>query len=186
MLKSDSQRWGAAAKFFHWATVVLILVQGAVGLIMVDLPKRPNVIPVYDFHKSLGMTIFALASLRLIWRAFDPRPGTPQTMPPWQVRVARGGHILLYALVFAVPLTGYWFDSLSGLRPLYYFGLFQVPHWFAANPHTKDFAAETHETLFWILIAVATGHALMALVHQYHNHDNLLRRMLPERRRDPA
>ncbi len=186
MLKSDAQRWGVVAKFFHWTTVVLILIQGTVGLIMVDLPKRPNVIPVYDFHKSLGMTIFALALLRLIWRAFDSRPRDPQTMPHWQGRVARAGHALLYVLIFAVPLSGYWFDSVSALRPLYFFGLFQVPHWFAANPDMKDIAAGTHEVLFWLLIAVAAGHALMALIHQYRNHDNLLRRMLPERRRTPA
>lgn len=186
MLKSDVQRWGAAAKFFHWTTVILILVQGTVGLIMVDLPKRPSVIPVYDFHKSLGMTIFAFALLRLVWRAFDPRPRDPQSMPRWQSLLARVGHVSLYALIFAVPLSGYWFDCVSALRPLYYFGLFQVPHAFGANPDIKDFAAETHETLFWLLIAIAAGHAFMALIHQFRGRDNLLRRMLPERRHNPA
>ena len=64
-VKSDASHWGSLAKFFHWTMVLLILVQATIGLVMVELPKRPNVIPVYTFHKSLGLTIFAFAVLRL-------------------------------------------------------------------------------------------------------------------------
>ncbi|MGA9333110.1 MAG: cytochrome b [Rudaea sp.] len=183
MLKSDDYRWGTAAKFFHWTTVVLILVQGTIGLIMVELPRRPNIIPVYSFHKSLGLTILAFAALRLLWRAFDRRPEHPPEMPRSQVLAARAGHALLYVLIFAVPLSGWWFDSVSALRPLYWFGLFEVPHLGGPGPDWKATAAATHEWLFWLLIAVAAGHAAMALIHQYRDRDNLLRRMLPERRR---
>lgn len=179
MLKSGPNHWGSVAKFFHWTIVVLILVQGTIGLIMVDLPKRPSAIPVFSFHKSLGLTILALAVLRLAWRLFDPHPHPPPAMPRWQVFGARAGHALLYLLIFLVPLSGYWFDSVTALRPLYWFGLFQVPHVFAPDPGLKDFSAETHEMLFWVLVAVAAGHAAMALIHHFHDRDNVLRRMLP-------
>lgn len=179
MLRSGSDHWGSLAKFFHWAIVLLILAQGTIGLIMVELPKRPAVIPVFSFHKSLGLAILALAVLRLAWRAFDPRPREPDDIPHWQARLARGGHALLYLLLFALPLTGWWFDSLSGLRPLYLFGLFEVPHLVAPDKALKDFASETHETLFWLLIAVAAGHALAALVHQFKHRNNVLARMWP-------
>ena len=76
-VRSGVSHWGAFAKFFHWTTVVLILVQATIGLVMVNLPKKPSIIPVYSFHKSLGLTIFAFALLRLLWRAFDPRPEEP-------------------------------------------------------------------------------------------------------------
>lgn len=179
MLKSGPNHWGSLAKFFHWTIVVLILVQGTIGLVMVELPKRPNVIPVFSFHKSLGLAILALAVLRLAWRLFDARPHEPASMPRWQALGARAGHALLYLLIFAVPLSGYWFDSVSSLRPLYWFDLFQVPHVFSPNPAMKDVASETHETLFWILVVVAAGHALMALIHHFHNRDGVLKRMLP-------
>lgn len=179
MLKSDAQRWGSVARFFHWTIVLLILVQGTIGLVMVDLPKRPSVIPVFSFHKSLGLTILALAMLRLLWRLFDPRPHAPASMPRWQVLGARSGHALLYLLIFLVPLSGWWFDSVASLRPLYWFGLLPVPHWGGPNPAWKDFAAATHAFLFWALIAVAVGHAAMALIHHFHNRNPVLRRMLP-------
>src|SRR4029078_2552036 len=56
VLRSGSDHWGSLAKFFHWTVVLLILVQGTIGLIMVELPKRPRVIPVFSLHKSLGLT----------------------------------------------------------------------------------------------------------------------------------
>ena len=179
MLKSDASRWGSLAKFFHWAVVGLILVQGTLGLVMVELPRGPGVIPYYSFHKSLGLTIFALALARLTWRALDPRPELPAGTPLWQVTAARAGHALLYVLLFAVPLSGWWFDSVAALRPLYWFGLIEVPHLTGPDQSIKDFAAEVHETLFWVLVAVAAAHAMIALIHQFVERDNILGRMWP-------
>src|SRR5215475_5993198 len=127
MLKSGTAHWGSLAKCFHWTVVALLLVQGTVGILMVDMPRGPKVIPYYTFHKSLGLTILLLAVLRLGWRAFDPRPAEPEDMPRWQALCARGGHALLYGLLFIVPLSGWWYDSVSALRPLYFWGLFHVP-----------------------------------------------------------
>jgi len=186
MLKSGTDYWGGVAKFFHWTTVFLILVQGTIGLIMVALPKSPSVIPVFSLHKSLGLTILAFAVLRLTWRAFDPRPVEPASMPRWQAIGARAGHVALYVLIFLVPLSGWWYDSVAALRPLYWFGLVQIPPLGGPDPSIpdlKNIAAERHEFLFWTLIAVAAGHALIALIHHFHNHDDVLRRMLPRMRR---
>jgi cytochrome b561 len=187
--RSDAARWGSVAKFFHWAIVIAILVQATIGLVMVELPKRPGTIPVFTFHKSLGLTIFAFAILRLLWRAFDPHPAYPATMPRWQVVGARAGHALLYTLIFAVPLSGWLFDSATALRPLYWFGLIHVPSLTGGRDDAiKEFAEAAHETLFWILATVAAGHAAIALWHHFHDRDDILRRMLPGRRgaADPA
>lgn len=182
-LRSDSAEWGNLAKFFHWTIVALILVQATIGLVMVQLPKRPGVIPVYTFHKSLGLTIFALAVLRLIWRLFDARPDEPASMPRWQVAAARVSHALLYVLIFAVPLSGWLFDSASALRPFRWFGLFEVPSLTGGpDPALKDFGESAHFWLFCLLAAVAAGHALAALAHHFIDHDDVLRRMLPRRR----
>ena len=51
-----------------------------------------------------------------------------------------------------------------------------------AAPGLKDIAKEAHEWLFWTLVLVAAGHAAAALVHHFVNRDEVLRRMLPQRR----
>jgi cytochrome b561 len=182
-LKGDAQNWSSLAKFFHWTIVLLILVQGVLGLYMVELPKKPAIIPYYNFHKSVGMLVLALAVARLAWRAFDPRPAEPPSTPHWQSLGARAGHALLYVLLFAVPLSGWWFDSVTALRPMLFFGLFEIPHIAAPDPELKQLAHEAHEWGFWLLVFVACGHAAMALVHQFVNRDGTLSRMLPGRGR---
>ncbi len=183
-LKSDDARWGSAAKFFHWSVVILLLVQATVGLVMVQLPKRPSVIAWFSFHKSLGLTILLLALLRLAWRAFDRHPLPPPGMPRWQVLGAKAGHVLLYGLLFAVPLTGWLFDSASSLRPLFWWDLIKMPSLTGgANADLKPIAQTLHLWLFLALAAVAAGHAAVALVHHFFQRDDVLRRMLPGRRR---
>ncbi|HET6546702.1 MAG TPA: cytochrome b [Rhodanobacteraceae bacterium] len=182
-LTSDARHWGSLAKLFHWLIVLAILAQGTIGLVMVNLPRRPGIIPVYSFHKSLGLTILALAVLRLVWRAFDRRPAQPPGMPHWQVIAARASHVLLYVLLFAVPLSGWLFDSTASLRPLYWWGLIRMPSLTGgAVPAWKDAAAELHEILFWSLFSLAALHAAAALKHHFIDRDDVLRRMLPRRR----
>jgi cytochrome b561 len=182
MLKGDREHWGSLAKFFHWTIVLLILTQATIGLVMVNLPKRPSSIPYFTFHKSLGLTIFALAVLRLAWKLFDTRPDEPSTMPHWQTVAAKLGHALLYLLLFLVPLSGWWYDSVAALRPLYFWGLFEVPHLGGpdpSNPDLKNIAAGRHELLFWVLVTVAAGHVVAALYHQFVEKDGVLARMWP-------
>lgn len=183
MLKSDATHWGGLAKLFHWSVVVLLLAQATLGLVMVELPKKPSVITWYTLHKSLGLTILLFALLRLGWRLFDRRPEEPASMPRWQVIGARAGHVLLYALLFAVPLSGWLFDSASALRPLVWWGVVPMPSLTGgAAPDLKALAEEAHELLFWLLALIAAGHAAAALVHHFVDRDEVLRRMLPGRR----
>ncbi|MGA9421029.1 MAG: cytochrome b [Rhodanobacteraceae bacterium] len=186
-IRSDARHWGLLARTFHWLIVAAILVQGTVGLVMINLPRRPSIIPVYSFHKSLGLTILALAVLRLAWRAFDRRPEEPPGMPHWQVIAARVSHVLLYVLLFALPLSGWLFDSIASLRPLYWWGLVRMPSLTGgALPAWKDAAANLHATLFWTLFGVAALHVAAALKHHLIDRDDVLRRMLPGRHRpDP-
>ena len=191
MLRSDRDHWGSLAKFFHWTIVLLLLAQGALGLYMVGLTKTPKIIPYFTFHKSLGLTIFALAVLRLAWKFFDKRPDEPKTMLQSHVIAAKLGHALLYGLLFLVPLTGWWFDSVDALRPLYFWGLFQMPHLGSpdpTNPDLKKLAADCHEFLFWTLVVVAAGHVIAALYHQFIVRDGVLARMWPAslQRRHPT
>jgi len=181
-LKSTDARWGGIARSFHWLIFALILVAGTVGLIMVELPRRPNIIPVYSFHKSVGLTVLALAVLRLLWRLFDRRPREP-AMPAWQRWASRLVHGALYALIFAIPLSGWLFDSAGGLRPLHWFGLFEVPKLVAPDGDIKDIAETLHEALFWVLAAAVVLHVGGALKHHFIDRDEVLARMLPWRTR---
>lgn len=180
MLKSHAFRWGSLAKTFHWLILLLILAQAVIGLTMVNLPKRPSVFAIYNLHKSIGLTILALALLRLAWRIVDRRPLPTPGMPSWQRRAAHATHVLLYMLIFAVPLSGWLFDSATGLRPLHWWGVLHMPS-LTGGPAREwaGFARALHHWMFWTMVVVVLGHVAAALKHHCIDRDDTLRRMLP-------
>ncbi|NLB57328.1 MAG: cytochrome b [Gammaproteobacteria bacterium] len=185
--KNDALRWGGASQLLHWLVVALILAQGPLGLLMADMPNSPDKIRAYALHKSIGLTILALAALRLAWRLHAgspvPVPGTPR----WQERAAQVSQVLLYALLFAIPLSGWLFNSAAGF-PLQWFGLFNLPPIAPGDPALREIAGTLHLWLFLLLVAVALVHAGAALHHHLVLRDATLARMLPRgwlRTRDP-
>ena len=177
-LKNTPRRWGGVSQLLHWLVVLLILTTGVMGLVMGDMRNSPTKIEIYALHKSLGLTILALASLRLVWRLYAgaplPVPGTPR----WQDRLAALTHWLLYGLLFAIPLSGWTFNSAAGY-PLQWFKLFNLPALTVRDADLRQLAGSAHELLFWTLVALALLHAVAALYHHIVQRDDTLARMLP-------
>ncbi|XQA73575.1 cytochrome b [Xanthomonas sacchari] len=177
--RNTPDRWGSVSQTLHWLIAALILLLGVVGLTMGELPKTPKYFWVYTAHKSLGLTVLALVIVRLGWRLYagvpKPVPGTPG----WQERIADATHALLYVMIFAIPLSGWLYDSASGLRPFRWFGLIAVPKLSAPNEHLRDLSHTAHEWGFWLLIAVVLAHAGAAFYHHLFQRDATLARMLP-------
>ena len=181
-IKNTELRWGAISQLLHWAIVLLIAAIAILGLTMTDMANGPPKIKIYALHKSLGLTLLSLVVLRLLWRFYagapKPVPGTPH----WQERVATLTHGALYLLMFAMPITGWLFNSSSGY-PLQYFGLFNLPKIAAVNPGLADLTESLHENGFWLLLLLVLAHAGAAFYHHLFQNDDTLRRMLPMRLR---
>jgi cytochrome b561 len=182
-LKNTRERWGGVSQALHWLIVLLLLAVATIGLVMDGLPRTPKYFWVYTAHKSIGITILALMLLRLGWRLYagapDPVPGTPR----WQRRVAAASHWGLYAVALAMPLSGWLYDSASGLRPFRWFGLVEMPKLVAPHEWIAARALQAHELLFLLLVALVALHAGAALYHHLFQRDATLLRMLPRRRR---
>jgi len=176
-LRSNDRQWGSVAKFFHWIIALAILVNGTFGLLM-DLARSPmQKISWLALHKSIGLTVLALVLLRIAWRWRDGRP-LDEPAPRWQQWSAHAVHGVLYVLIVALPLSGWWFNSVTG-KPLQWFKLFNLPALAAKNDDIRHFAHAVHEYLFWFLVLVLVAHVGAALKHHVFDNDNVLRRMLP-------
>ncbi|QIL20004.1 cytochrome b [Thermomonas sp. HDW16] len=177
-LKNTRDQWGTVSKTLHWLVVALILAMAWLGLTMGDMPNGPDKIARYALHKSIGISILALMALRLLWRLYagapDPVPGTPR----WQERIATLTHWALYALLFAVPVSGWVMNSAAGF-PLQWFGLFNLPAIAGKDHDLHELTEEMHELLFWAMATVAVLHAAAAFYHHLFQRDATLARMLP-------
>jgi cytochrome b561 len=179
--RNTSVRYGYVAQALHWVIVALLVVQVTLAKIAEGLPLGLEKLAVLARHKSFGITILGLAIVRLGWRLFNRPPAEPP-MPRWQFAVARLNHWALYALLFAMPITG-WLMSSAHAYPVSWFGLVQLPDLVAPDEMLEERLEAVHETLAKLLIALVLLHVAAALKHQFVDRDGLLFRMLPWRDR---
>ena len=177
-LKNTRDQWGSISKLLHWLVVLLILVMAWIGLTMGDLPNGPDKIATYALHKSIGITILVLVLLRLGWRLYAGAPAPVPGTPSWQDKIASLTHWALYALLLAMPISGWVVNSSSGF-PLQWFGLVNLPAIVGRDQELLELAENMHETLFWILITLVVLHAAAAFYHHLFQRDATLARMLP-------
>jgi cytochrome b561 len=124
------------------------------------------------FHRSLGITIFAVLVLRLAWRLTHPAPPLPSDTP----RVMELADWLLYALLLLMPVTGY-LQSTDG-RPVSYFGLFNLPE-LPKDKALGDVANVLHLLGQWGVYTLVGLHVGATVWHVAIRRDGLLNRMLP-------
>lgn len=180
-MRNTRERWGSLSQLLHWLIVALIALQAALGLTGIMLPLGVQKIAVLARHKSIGITILALAVLRLAWRWLNPTPPLPSNLKPYERFLARCTHVALYALLFAMPLTGWAMSSARGF-PVSWFNLFQLPDLVPKSKALYAALVTAHATLAIALGLTVALHVAGALKHHFVLKDDTLRRMLPSGR----
>jgi cytochrome b561 len=180
MSPSDA-RYTTTAIVIHWLIAFAVVGQFAWGWLMQEIPKQPAGprADAFNLHKSIGLTLLALMIVRLLWRLAHRPPDLP-TMPAWQRRAAHANHALLYALLLAMPLSGYLGSVFSGY-PVRFFG-FVLPAWGAKSDAIKSAMSVAHAALAWLLAAAVALHVAAAVRHAWRDRDGVLGRMAPRRR----
>ena len=177
-----STRYTGVAIGLHWLIGLAIMVSLGVGLYMVDLSLSPTKLRLYSWHKWAGVTIFSLVLIRCLWRITHPAPPLPDAMPTWQRVTAEGTHYLLYALMIAIPLTGWLMSSAKGFQTVY-FAVLPIPDLLNKNTALGETLNLVHRYLNYLMIAIIGAHIGAALKHHFIDKDDILRRMLPTFRR---
>jgi cytochrome b561 len=174
------QTYTSGAIFLHWFMAFALTANFILGLTMSDLPLSPQKLQFYSWHKWAGITLLGLVTLRWIWRGIKPPPELLPA-PLWQQRAAKISHVLLYGLMFAIPLSG-WLMSSAGGFTVSYLGVLPLPDLVSKNKALFELLKETHEILNFSLLGVVALHALAALKHHFIERDASMYRMLPWRK----
>lgn len=180
-IENTTHRYGAVGVLFHWSMGILIIALAGLGLYMVTLPDVGfNTIKgtLILYHKAVGMLVLALAVLRLAWRLINVIPQATTLLPDWQKIAARFVHLSFYALMFALPITGWLMSSAAGF-PVSFLGLFTLPDLIAQNDYLFRRFIEIHKWLAYGLIFCILVHMGAALTHHFIFKDDTLRNILP-------
>jgi cytochrome b561 len=172
------------AVILHWLIAIGILFNAGKMLVTAD-DARTNA--VFDLHKSIGITVLGLVALRILWRAANKPPALPATYKPWESKLSHWIHYLLYALVFAIPFSGWLHDSAwkaAAKHPLVLFHAipwFRLPLFNGMDPATKDqwheLLGSIHGLLTYGLLTALALHVLGALKHQFLDKEKEIQRM---------
>ena len=185
--------WGWPARLIHWIMALLVIGMLAFGFYLTNgfNPGDPAKLGLVQQHKSFGFTVFALACLRLVWRAMNPTPKLPDGMNRLERTAARASHIALYMLMVALPISGWLMASASPFNnPDAYpfqiknmvFGLFELPDPIeAGTSELERLFRSIHFYCALTLLAVLVAHVTGALKHHFIKQDNVLTRMFSGR-----
>jgi len=178
MSVSPRARQPLALIALHWATALTLL--GAFALILVRelADGKPLRLLLLDSHRSLGMLVLVMTALRLAVRR--------RKLELVETRAHRIGaalgHAVLYLLLMTLPVLGWATSSAMG-HTVTVFGLFHLPALVATSPDLADQLVDLHGVLAWTLFGLVSLHAMAACWHHFVRRDDVLRAMLPRRRR---
>ena len=157
------RRYSGVAITFHWVIALLVIVNMTIGFLHDPVPALGAWMPT---HKSIGITVLVLTLGRVAWRRPPPLPAETKA---WERGAAHATHWTLYALLLAMPLTGWLMVSgTEKRRPLDWFGLFDIPY-LPVSKAAGGFGGDAHGLLGWLMLA------LVVLILR----DSVLLRMVP-------
>jgi cytochrome b561 len=172
-------RFAILSRLLHWLMAVLILAMLFIGTAMVS--SLSDYHRLVSIHRPIGILILVLVAIRLVTRIVRPAPPLPAAMPLLLRFAAYASHVLLYGLMFALPLVGWGMLSAAGY-PIVLVGSWHLP---PILPHSDDLYAvlrPLHSVLAYLLFTTFLAHLGAALVHALIFRDGVFQSMASLRR----
>jgi len=190
----DLPTYTPAARGVHWLVALLIFIQLPLGFYMAYRGNDMETVnekgetvkgvwdaltnALYSSHKLIGITIFVLVVLRLIYRLTRGAPRPDPSVPAALTGVSHVVHWSLYLLLIAVPIIGYKAISYGGYLDV--FGI-HLPAITEKNEDLSKQVFEWHSTGAILIIAFVALHIVAAIYHKYVRKDRVVERMLPKK-----
>lgn len=170
-IKSTATRYGSVAITIHWASALAVILTFAAGFVIAEVLPPGSSAMLLTIHVGLGLTVFVLTLLRIVWwLVADKHPAPPADQPRWQRVTANLVHIALYVILILMASSGITTLILSGALPTLLSGG-PVPDFSELIPRVA------HGIMARILLALFVVHVGAALYHQLIRRDRLMARM---------
>lgn len=184
MLTNSASTYGTLTKFFHWLTALLVLTLIPLGIYANALPYDTSLelshkARMFSLHKTLGIFVFFVALLRIIWAATQIKPKLLNADKPLESTLAELIHWSLYGALVLVPLTGWISHGAStGFAPIWW-PLGQNLPLVPKDAEIAHLFAALHIIFERVLAISILLHVAGALKHHFIDRDATLRRMWP-------
>lgn len=179
-MNNNSQYYTRTAQWLHWLMAIIFIAAWLIGFYSgnflsyeTDGSFKGDVI---TLHKNIATTIIFLVVVRIFWRYTHPAPELPDSMSPMMKKLAHLGHLGLYFVLLALPITGCLFSWSAG-HPAPVLYLFDIPRLVQEDPDILAIVKPLHIYISWAAGLLLAGHILAALKHHFIDKDNVLTSM---------
>lgn len=182
---TEQGRFSPVGVGFHWTMAALIIFQLGLGWYLKLMPVGGSKVAAYSLHGTLGVIIFLIALLRIVWRIMIPDPINAADNQGWRTKLANFVEHLFYACFLILPLSGWamWSalnppGSIDVLLTWPLLPFYDVADW--RRLQILYFAEDLHLAFVWVLMLMIPLHVGAALKHHFWDRDDVLAGMLPQ------
>lgn len=178
-LKNTPDHFGLVSRANHWVTAFAFILAILIGIYAENFMEKGEArSDLFQLHFSLGVAIFALMMLRIIWLKISPNP-LPLGDNRKEIIIAHIVKGFLYLAMLMLPITGYVMVSLKGID-IQVFGQFVLPNMFEVDKESplRSIAKFMHVNGAYFIMAILALHIAGALKHHFILKDHTLLRML--------
>ena len=158
----------------HWISAILLFIQIPLGFYLVDLDFGPERLTVEYIHVTVGLSVFYLVILRLVYKIFNPTPRLEPSVFKGQKFLAKLNHVMLYVTILSITISGIFKKLFNGETLIIIFKKIKIQD----NFELGELFYDIHVISNYILIALIIVHILAVIIHKLFFSDNLLKRML--------
>ena len=166
--------YGLLSKVLHWLSALILVIQIPLGFYLVDLDFGEERITFENVHVTLGLIIFYLVIIRLINNTFNPTPKLNPSIFIGQKYIAKLNHILLYAAILSITVSGILKKLFNGETLVIFFKEIEIKD----NFELADQFYNIHIYSNYVIIALISIHVLAVITHKLLFKENLLKKIL--------
>jgi superoxide oxidase len=173
-LVNNLTEYGLISKIFHWLSAAVLVMQIPLGFYLVDLDFNEKRLTMESIHIILGLSIFYLTLLRLIYKLINPTPPLSNSIFRGQKIIAKLNHILLYISIFIISISGILKKLFNGeMLNIFFFNL-EIKD----NFDLAELFYDIHILGNYTLTALISLHIIAVIIHKVFFRENLLKKIL--------
>jgi cytochrome b561 len=173
-VKNTLTEYGLISKLLHWISAILLFIQIPLGFYLVDLDFGPERLTVEDIHVTMGLSIFYLVILRLLYKIFNPTPKLEPSVFKGQKFLAKLNHVMLYVTILSITISGILKKLFNGETLTIIFKKIKIQD----NFELGELFYDLHVISNYVLIVLIIIHILAVITHKLFFNDNLLKKIL--------
>jgi len=166
--------YGLISKFLHWASAILLFFQIPLGFYLVDLDFGPERLNLENIHVIIGLSLFYLVILRLLYKIFNPTPKLQPSIFKGQNFLAKLNHVLLYVTILSITLSGILKKLFDGETLSIFFKKIKIQE----NFELTELFYDVHVFSNYLMIVLIIIHIMAVIIHKLFFNDNLLKKIL--------